>query len=180
MLHSLCNSPSPLSEHVSAMAILIPPLCCTFCFWSSCLSPLKRHLRIRLAYITSDATSPRLSTSLQSTSCMTKVFSVGAGRRDRFVHASRRAPRCLPCNYTDPLEDTGVGAAINRFNAVKACPCTLEALCKGTDNTHIINSWDCRFTKWRPAWWYFAHVRPSRTSNFLSELCMSTVMQHLA
>lgn len=24
--------------------ILIPPLCCTFCFWSSCLSPLKRHL----------------------------------------------------------------------------------------------------------------------------------------
>lgn len=103
---------------------------------------------------------------------MTKVFSVGAGRRDRFVHASRRAPRCLPCNYTDPLEDTGVGAAINRFNAVKACPCTLEALCKGTDNTHIINSWDCRFTKWRPAWWYFAHVRPSRTSNFLSELCI--------
>ena len=82
---------------------------------------------------------------------------LAAGRRDRYVHASRRAPRCLPCNYTDPLEASGVGAAINRFNAVKACPCTLEAMCKGADNAHIINAWDCRFTKWRPAWWYFAH-----------------------
>ncbi|KAK9799721.1 hypothetical protein WJX73_004054 [Symbiochloris irregularis] len=79
------------------------------------------------------------------------------GRRDRNIHASRRAPRCLPCNYTDPLEATGVGPALNIFKAVKACPCNLEALCKGADNPHIINSWDCRFTKWRPAWWYFAH-----------------------
>ena len=73
----------------------------------------------------------------------------GAGHKDKYVHASRRAPRCLPCNYTDPLEATGVGQRINSFKAVKACPCTMDALCKGADNAGIINSWDCTFTKYR-------------------------------
>ena len=100
------------------------------------------------------------------------------GRRDQFVHASRRAPRCLPCNYTDPLESTGVGEAINMFHAVKACPCTLDALCKGAENTQIINAWDCRFTKWRPAWWYFAHggaptMSPDHTPASPSGCCAS-------
>ena len=73
------------------------------------------------------------------------------------MHASRRAPRCLPCNYSDPLEATGVGQEINMFRAVKACPCNLDALCKGADNPFIIKTWDCKFKKFRPAWWYFAH-----------------------
>ena len=73
----------------------------------------------------------------------------GTGHKDKYVHASRRAPRCLPCNYTDPVEATGVGARINSFHAVKACPCTMDALCKGADNPGIINSWDCTFTKYR-------------------------------
>ena len=80
-----------------------------------------------------------------------------AGRKDRYVHGSRRAPRCLPCNYTDPLEASGVGARINGFQAVKACPCNLEALCKGPSNEHIINSWDCTWSRHHPGWWYFAH-----------------------
>lgn len=75
----------------------------------------------------------------------------GTGHKDKYVHASRRAPRCLPCNYTDPVEATGVGPRINSFHAVKACPCTMDALCKGADNPGIINSWDCTFTKYRCA-----------------------------
>ena len=63
-----------------------------------------------------------------------------AGRKYRYVHGSRRAPRCLPCNYTDPLEASGVGERINAFNAVKACPCNLDAMCKGPPNPHVINS----------------------------------------
>ena len=73
------------------------------------------------------------------------------------MHGSRRAPRCLPCNYSDPLEASGVGARINGFQAVKACPCNLEALCKGPSNEHIINSWDCTWSRHHPGWWYFAH-----------------------
>ena len=80
-----------------------------------------------------------------------------AGRKDRYVHASRRAPRCLPCNYSDPLEASGIGARINGFQAAKACPCNLEALCKGPNNEHIINPWDCTWSRHHPGWWYFAH-----------------------
>ena len=29
-----------------------------------------------------------------------------AGGPQLYVHANRAAPRCLPCNYTDPAEDT--------------------------------------------------------------------------
>ena len=28
------------------------------------------------------------------------------GEKDVYVHANRKAPRCLPCDYRDPLENT--------------------------------------------------------------------------
>ena len=89
--------------------------------------------------------------------CQTCLPTSHAGRKDVFVHASRRAPRCLPCNYTDPLEESGIAEQLNLFHAIKACPCTLDAMCKGAHNPHIINPWDCKFSKFRPAWWYFVH-----------------------
>ena len=80
-----------------------------------------------------------------------------AGKKDTFVHASRRAPRCLPCNVNDSLAKTGVGEEINLFHAVRACPCTLDAMCKGAANHMIIHGWKCEFTKWRPGLWHFSH-----------------------
>ena len=32
------------------------------------------------------------------------MLSVGENGRELYVHANRAAPRCLPCNYTDPAE----------------------------------------------------------------------------
>ena len=89
--------------------------------------------------------------------CWHSYLPGAAGRKDRYVHASRRAPRCLPCNYTDPLEASGVGDRINSFRAVKACPCNLDAMCKGPSNPHIINPWDCTWTRYHPGWWMFSH-----------------------
>ena len=40
--------------------------------------------------------------------CRTYVLCVAAvgGAQELYVHANRAAPRCLPCNYTDPAESS--------------------------------------------------------------------------
>lgn len=50
-----------------------------------------------------------------------------------------------------------MGDQINLFHAVKACPCNLDAMCKGPPNPHIINPWDCTWSRYHPGWWYFGH-----------------------
>ncbi|KAK9847910.1 hypothetical protein WJX84_006722 [Apatococcus fuscideae] len=74
------------------------------------------------------------------------------GEKDVYVHANRKAPRCLPCDYRDPLENT---TDIWGWNAISGCPCSTDVLCK-SDNLHIF--WeDCSWVYWTPGYWYFLH-----------------------
>ena len=79
-----------------------------------------------------------------------------AGHKDHYIHGSRRAPRCLPCDDHDPLEGTSAGWDINAFKSLRACPCNLNNLCPAP-NGGIINHQHCAFINWRPGLWYFAH-----------------------
>ncbi|KAK9864797.1 hypothetical protein WJX84_005872 [Apatococcus fuscideae] len=70
-----------------------------------------------------------------------------------YVHGNRWAPRCLPCNYTDPL--AGKSHPFG-FAAQPACPCTNEALCR-MDNINAFNQDGCHWNGYRPGSWYFIH-----------------------
>ena len=47
------------------------------------------------------------------------------------LHANRFAPRCLPCDYTDPLAAQYSPDFSSQFDARPACPCTHAAICAG-------------------------------------------------
>ncbi|KAK9828631.1 hypothetical protein WJX72_001195 [[Myrmecia] bisecta] len=75
--------------------------------------------------------------------------------RDHFIHANRRAPRCLPCNYRDPLA-ANKSLVQGQFAAVPACPCTPQVLCE-VDNVGAFNRGGCGFNYFHPGNWYFLH-----------------------
>ncbi|KAK9837693.1 hypothetical protein WJX74_003187 [Apatococcus lobatus] len=76
--------------------------------------------------------------------------------RDIFVHADRKAPRCLPCGYEDPLMHRPWDTTVPQpsWNATPACPCTQQSLCD-MDNLNMFT--DCNWNYWRPGFWYFIH-----------------------
>ena len=57
-------------------------------------TPTKQYQR-KIWYSTEDLELPMLTVLLH-----------GADGKDLYTHANRKAPRCLPCNYTDPAEQS--------------------------------------------------------------------------
>lgn len=70
------------------------------------------------------------------------------GETGEHFHPHPLAPRCLPCNYTDPGGTPGEGY----FEAPKGCPCTPELLCE-SDTLDLFSKPDCS-------------VKQSRKGNF--------------
>lgn len=67
------------------------------------------------------------------------------------MHPNREAPRCLPCDFVDPLLEQPNGrdacAAPNAGNpaqyaAPRVCPCTPKALC-AADSGQVFNKSTC-------------------------------------
>ncbi|KAL0032673.1 hypothetical protein WJX79_002223 [Trebouxia sp. C0005] len=79
---------------------------------------------------------------------------------DTAVHPNPKAPRCLPCDYQDPLQGQ---VPYGSFDAPMGCPCTSSALCKADVNGVMYNPADCD-SDWpyishvpSPGYWYFIH-----------------------
>ncbi|KAL3161801.1 hypothetical protein ABBQ38_008893 [Trebouxia sp. C0009 RCD-2024] len=70
---------------------------------------------------------------------------------DNRMHPARSAPRCLPCNYTDPLQ---AQPHSNNFEAPRGCPCTRECLC-AHDNLKVFGGAEVCNVKQHN--WYFGH-----------------------
>lgn len=70
---------------------------------------------------------------------------------DNRKHPARAAPRCLPCNYFDPLQGAPHS---NQFEAPRGCPCTKEYLC-AHDNLKVFGGADVCNVKQHN--WYFGH-----------------------
>ncbi|DBB16176.1 TPA: hypothetical protein ACH3X3_015173 [Trebouxia sp. C0006] len=69
------------------------------------------------------------------------------------MNPNPRGPRCLPCNYTDPLQ--GHYQNPHGFNATPACPCTQTAVCQ-SDNLWLTDQ-QCRFKFNSPGHGYNFH-----------------------
>ncbi|KAL3137758.1 hypothetical protein ABBQ38_005021 [Trebouxia sp. C0009 RCD-2024] len=78
----------------------------------------------------------------------------------RKMHPNRSAPRCLPCNYPDPLhapDGTSSHVPAGSYRAPEGCPCTLETICRGADNPGYWGQ-ECQWLKAAyPGMWYFEH-----------------------
>ncbi|DBA83524.1 TPA: hypothetical protein ACH3X2_006448 [Trebouxia sp. C0005] len=70
---------------------------------------------------------------------------------DNRMHPARSAPRCLPCNYQDPLQGS---SSSNEFDAPQGCPCTRQFLC-AHDNLGVFGGADVCNVKQHN--WYFGH-----------------------
>lgn len=71
------------------------------------------------------------------------------------THANRRAPRCLPCNYTDPAEQS-FRSPPEQYPAPRGCPCNRTALCKADKLGNF--GPDCHWVSENsPGFWYFGH-----------------------
>lgn len=70
---------------------------------------------------------------------------------DNRMHPARSAPRCLPCNYQDPLQ---ASSSSNEFNAPQGCACTRQFLC-AHDNLGVFGGADVCNVKQHN--WYFGH-----------------------
>lgn len=97
------------------------------------------------------------------------------------VHPNREAPRCLPCEYQDPLLDAPNGARACaeaggnltrtgwQFPAPRACGCTRADLCKADVEGRVFNNATCdgpapefKIVPGDPkyphaGWWYMLH-----------------------
>lgn len=76
------------------------------------------------------------------------------GGKQLHTHANRQAPRCLPCNYTDPAEEFWEGLP-DQYTAPWGCPCSTTALCQADKlgNFGVECSWKTN----SPGYWYFGH-----------------------
>ncbi|DBA84620.1 TPA: hypothetical protein ACH3X2_006195 [Trebouxia sp. C0005] len=78
----------------------------------------------------------------------------GAGGPELYVHANRAAPRCLPCNYTDPAEDTFESPSY-QYIAPRGCPCNTQTLCEADRMGNFGQG--CHWNSNTPGYWYFGH-----------------------
>ncbi|KAL3136186.1 hypothetical protein ABBQ32_007200 [Trebouxia sp. C0010 RCD-2024] len=79
---------------------------------------------------------------------------------DMAMHPNPKAPRCLPCGYTDPLQGQVPDGS---FNAPMGCPCSSASLCQADTNNVMYNHTNCG-NPWpfvthvpSPGYWYFIH-----------------------
>ena len=81
---------------------------------------------------------------------MNNFVIAGQGGRELYVHANRAAPRCLPCNYTDPAElafenpayqykAPRVGALACCF-VYEHCDCTVTCACPAVLSKYLPGS----------------------------------------
>ncbi|DBA90820.1 TPA: hypothetical protein ACH3X1_004023 [Trebouxia sp. C0004] len=71
----------------------------------------------------------------------------------QYQHPNRIAPRCLPCNYTDPAEGPPSNKTYVGFRAPRACPCKPEDVCK-SDNLGLFADGNCNPARFH---WFWPH-----------------------
>ncbi|KAL3145160.1 hypothetical protein ABBQ38_001760 [Trebouxia sp. C0009 RCD-2024] len=71
----------------------------------------------------------------------------------QYLHPNRIAPRCLPCNYTDPAEGPPNNKTYVGFRAPRACPCTPKDVC-ASDNLGLFADGDCNPRRFH---WFWPH-----------------------
>ncbi|KAL0019972.1 hypothetical protein WJX79_003049 [Trebouxia sp. C0005] len=71
----------------------------------------------------------------------------------QYQHPNRIAPRCLPCNYTDPAEGPPSNKTYVGFRAPRACPCKPADVCK-SDNLGLFADGDCNPARFH---WFWPH-----------------------
>ncbi|KAK9816722.1 hypothetical protein WJX72_004239 [[Myrmecia] bisecta] len=69
------------------------------------------------------------------------------------VHPNPDAPRCLPCGYAANVS----GIRRSGFNAMPACPCTVEAACYMDNLGAFDRANSCSWAKAGLGGWYFIH-----------------------
>ncbi|KAK9785869.1 hypothetical protein WJX73_002692 [Symbiochloris irregularis] len=80
------------------------------------------------------------------------------------LHPNRDAPRCLPCNFADPLLANGSCAPQQGFIAPQGCPCTPETIFSSTWSSGDQGAFDRAAKQWtagpdnpQAGWWYMVH-----------------------
>ncbi len=64
-------------------------------------------------------------------------------------HPHERAPRCLPCHWTQEDEERSLRADGYRpFQPYIGCPCTAERICKTDDRGYFDDA--CEMPVWKP------------------------------
>ena len=73
------------------------------------------------------------------------------------IHANRRAPRCLPCDYRDPAEASHQANSAFQFTATKACGCSQQAMCAADSSGLFHKPYSCDWASYWPGYWWFGH-----------------------
>ena len=79
------------------------------------------------------------------------------GAEELHIHANRRAPRCLPCDYRDPAEASYQANPAFQFTATKACGCTQQAMCAADNSGLFHKPHSCDWAGYWPGYWWFGH-----------------------
>ena len=79
------------------------------------------------------------------------------GAEELHIHANRRAPRCLPCDYRDPAEASYQANSAFQFTATKACGCSQQAMCAADNSGLFHKPYSCDWASYWPGYWWFGH-----------------------